>query len=93
MKFSALLLFAINLLGAEIPAPINIPSPGPTNDAPYAPQPILQGGVVIPLYPPGSPFLKADRVKEADTHSCLMDNFAKFISYGSLRKVYVKSRK
>jgi endo-1,4-beta-xylanase len=34
--------------------------------APFTPQPILQGGIVVPLYPPGSPFLKADRVREAE---------------------------
>ena len=28
---------------------LNVPKPGPTNDAPYAPQPILQGGIVVPL--------------------------------------------
>ena len=49
-----------------LPAPGGVPQPGPTNDAPYAPQPILQGGVVIPLYPPGSPFLKRERVREAE---------------------------
>jgi hypothetical protein len=38
--------------GAPLPAPLGVPKPGPTNDAPYAPQPILQGGVVITLYPP-----------------------------------------
>ena len=31
-----------------------------------APVPILPGGVVIPLYPPGSPFLNAARVHEAE---------------------------
>jgi len=31
--------------------------------------PILQGGVVVPLYPPGSPFLKADRVTEAEQYN------------------------
>jgi len=30
------------------------------------PRPIVQGGLVVPLYPPGSPFLKADRVNEAE---------------------------
>src|SRR4030095_2609802 len=45
------------------------PAPGPTNDAPYVPQPILQGGVVIPLYPPGSPFLKMERVREAEQYN------------------------
>jgi acetyl esterase/lipase len=46
-----------------------VPKPGPTNDAPYAPQPILQGGVVIPLYPPGSPFLKMERAREAEQYN------------------------
>jgi hypothetical protein len=35
-------------------APLNVPRPGPTNDLPYAPQPILQGGIVLPLYAPDS---------------------------------------
>lgn len=52
-----------------LPAPLGIPKPGPTNEAPYAPQPILPGGVVVPLYPPGSPFLKADRVREAEQYN------------------------
>ena len=37
-----------------VPAPsfaaLAVPKPGPTNDAPYAPQPIVQGGMVVPLY-------------------------------------------
>jgi endo-1,4-beta-xylanase len=49
-----------------LPRPLGVPQPGPTNDAPYAPQPILPGGVVVPLYPPGSPFLKMERVREAE---------------------------
>ena len=52
-----------------LPAPGGVPQPGPTNDAPYVPQPILQGGVVIPLYPAGSPFLKRDRVREAEKYN------------------------
>jgi endo-1,4-beta-xylanase len=48
---------------------MGVPKPGPVTDAPYAPQPILQGGVVIPLYPTGSPFLKADRVHEAEVYN------------------------
>jgi endo-1,4-beta-xylanase len=31
--------------------------------------PILPGGVVVPLYPPGSPFLKAERVREAEQYN------------------------
>jgi hypothetical protein len=52
-----------------LPSALGIPRPGPVTDAPYAPQPILQGGIVVPLYPPGSPFLKADRVREAKVYS------------------------
>ena len=54
---------------APLPAPLGVPKPGPTNDAPYAPHPILQGGVVVPLYPPGSPFLKMERVREAEQYN------------------------
>jgi endo-1,4-beta-xylanase len=59
-------------LGAQLPplpAPLGVPKPGPVTDAPYAPQPILPGGVVIPLYAPGSPFLNMARVKEAEQYS------------------------
>jgi endo-1,4-beta-xylanase len=50
------------------PAPLNIPKPGPATDAPYAPQPILPGGIVIPLYPPGSPYLNNKRVDEPEQY-------------------------
>ena len=52
-----------------LPAPIGSPKPGPATEAPYAPQPILLGGVVVPLYPPGSPYLKADRVREPEVYN------------------------
>src|SRR5205814_9877811 len=54
---------------AANPAPLGVPKPGPTNDAPYAPQPILQGGVVLPLYPRGSSFLKMERAREAEQYN------------------------
>jgi endo-1,4-beta-xylanase len=54
---------------APIPPALGVPKPGPTNDAPYAPQPILQGGVVVPLYLADSPFLKKDRVSEAEQYN------------------------
>ena len=54
---------------APVPLPLAVPKPGPTNDAPYVPQPILQGGVVVPLYLPGSPFLKMERVREAEQYN------------------------
>jgi dienelactone hydrolase len=52
-----------------LPAPQAVPKPGPVTGAPYAPQAIMPGGVVIALYPPGSPFLKADRVNEAEVYN------------------------
>ena len=52
-----------------LPAPLAVPKPGPATGAPYMPQPILPGGVVIPLYPPGSPFLKAERVREPEQYN------------------------
>ncbi len=52
-----------------LPLGIGIPAPGPTNDSPYAPQPILQGGRIIPLYPAGSPFLNKSRVNEAEKYN------------------------
>src|SRR3954466_11162316 len=52
-----------------LPAPIGIPKPGPVSDAPYSPLPILPGGVVVPLYPAGSAYLKASRVREAEVYN------------------------
>lgn len=52
-----------------LPAPQNVPKAGPVGDGPYAPQAILPGGVVVALYPPGSPFLRADRVREPEQYT------------------------
>ena len=52
-----------------LPPPLSIPKPGPATGAPYAPQPILPGGVVVPLYPPGSPFLKPDQVRISEVYN------------------------
>jgi hypothetical protein len=52
-----------------LPAPQSVPKPGPVTDSPYAPLSILQGGVVVPLYPAGSPFLKAERIREAEQYN------------------------
>jgi acetyl esterase/lipase len=57
-----------SVLGAA-PPPANAPRPGPATDKPYAPQPILQGGIVVPIFPPDSPLLKADRIKEAEVYN------------------------
>ena len=52
-----------------LPAPLGVPTPGPETDAPYAPAPILPGGVVVTLYPPGSPFLNTQRVREPEQYN------------------------
>jgi hypothetical protein len=44
-----------------LPSPQSVPKPG--TDGPAA---ILPGGVVLPLFPAGSPYLKADRVHEPE---------------------------
>jgi acetyl esterase/lipase len=45
-----------------LPTALNIPAPGVPTDAPYAPQPILQGGLVIPLFAPDSQYVKKDKI-------------------------------
>jgi len=63
------LLPLANPLRALEPQPLSVPAPGPVTKEPYAPQPILQGGIVLPLYTPGSHFLKADRAPEAEHYA------------------------
>jgi acetyl esterase/lipase len=53
----------------SLPAALGVPKPGPPTDAPYAPLPILQGGVVVALYSPGSPFLNMNRVREPEQYN------------------------
>jgi acetyl esterase/lipase len=77
-----LAVFAVLLAGAQdaphpatsaplpaLPAPLGVPKPGLATDAPYAPTPILPGGVVVTLYPPGSPYLNKERVHEAEQYN------------------------
>jgi acetyl esterase/lipase len=52
-----------------VPAPLGVPQPGPVTNAPYAPTPILPGGVVIPLYSPDSPYLNKARIHEAEQYN------------------------
>ncbi len=72
---SAPLLLAADSAGAApsalppLPPALNIPKPGPVTAAPYAPQPILSGGVVVPLFPPNSPYLKQEKLKEAEVYN------------------------
>ena len=63
---------ATRTIAAELPplpAPSGIPKPAPTTDNPYAPEPILPGGVILPLYPPDSHLLKQDRVRESEQYN------------------------
>ena len=57
-----------SVLGAT-PAPQRVPVPAPATNQPYAPQAILQGGIVVPIYPPGSPMLKAERLREPEVYA------------------------
>ena len=76
-RFAKLCLFLPALFAQEtpraalapLPPPLSLPKPGPATEAPYAPQAILPGGIVVPLYPAGSPFLKAERVGEAEVYN------------------------
>ena len=52
-----------------LPAPLGVPKPGTATNAPYPPQPILPGGIVVPLYPPDSPFLNKERVREPEQYN------------------------
>lgn len=52
-----------------VPAPMGIPVPGPATRQPYAPQPILPGGIVMTLFPPDSPYLNAKRIREPEQYT------------------------
>ena len=69
IAFSALETLAQDSSQIVIPTPMGIPAPGPATDLPYVPQPILPGGIVVPLYPVGSSFLKQERIKEAEKYN------------------------
>ncbi len=79
--FAAFLAFVCSLAaqgapqqpsGAVLPPlqpPMGVPAPGPMTDAPYAPLALVPGGVVVTLFPPGSPYLKQDRVREPEVYN------------------------
>src|ERR1041385_5156406 len=54
---------------APLPPPMNVPMPGPMTDGPYQPQVILQGGVVLTLFPPDSPYLNKARLREPEVYT------------------------
>jgi pimeloyl-ACP methyl ester carboxylesterase len=52
------------------PAPQMVPKAGPTvTKGAYAPLAILPGGIVMPLFAPGSPYLNAKRLGEAEVYT------------------------
>jgi acetyl esterase/lipase len=70
-----LLAGVASAIGAEataplppLPPPMNIPKPGPVVNGVYQPQPILPGGVVVPLFPPDSPYLNKEKLGEAEVY-------------------------
>jgi acetyl esterase/lipase len=44
-------------------------APSPAQGGSFVPQPILQGGQIVTLFPAGCPFLHADRVGEAEQNN------------------------
>jgi endo-1,4-beta-xylanase len=52
-----------------LPAPQSVPRPAADAGKPYAPQAILPGGVVVPLFPPDSPYLKAGRLHAPEVYN------------------------
>jgi len=60
--FSRAVLLCLPLVAAQT-------APSPTQSGGFVPQPILQGGQIVTLFPPGSPFLHADRVGEAEQNN------------------------
>jgi len=57
----AIAMFANGLRAADrpLPEPQSIPAAGPEGQPVYAPQAILPGGLVLPLFPPDSPMLRS----------------------------------
>jgi acetyl esterase/lipase len=74
------LLFACTLIGSDaiaqtkaplppLPAPQSVPKPAADTGLPYAPQAILPGGIVVPLFAPDSPYLKADKLHVPEVYN------------------------
>src|SRR5262249_40404802 len=52
-----------------LPAPQSVPKPAADTGNPYAPQAILPGGIVVPLFPPNSPYLKVDKLHVPEVYN------------------------
>jgi len=64
-----LLLSAPSTLADGLPAAQFIPMPAKATSAPYQPQAIMPGGIVLPVWPPDSPMLNAQRLHEAEVYT------------------------
>jgi BD-FAE protein len=56
-----------------VPAALDVPKPAAATEQPYAPQPILQGGIVVTLFPPDSPLLRKEKINEAEKYNMNKD--------------------
>lgn len=52
-----------------LPAPQSIPRPATDTGQPYAPQAIVPGGIVVPLFAPNSPYLEADKIHVPEVYN------------------------
>ena len=52
-----------------LPPPQSVPRPAADTGQPYVPQAILPGGIVVPLFPPDSPYLKADKLHVPEVYN------------------------
>jgi endo-1,4-beta-xylanase len=52
-----------------LPPAQTIPKPGPDDGQPYAPQSILPGGIVVPLFAPSSSYLKAEKLHVPEVYN------------------------
>ena len=53
----------------QLPAPQSVPKPADDTGRPYVPQAILPGGIVVRLFPPDSPYLKADKLHVPEVYN------------------------
>ena len=53
----------------QSPAPQSLPKPAADTGGPTAPQAILPGGIVVPLFAPNSPYLKADKIHVPEVYN------------------------
>src|SRR3954454_23952441 len=80
MRRRSAILCALALIGTSaraqekaplppLPPPQAVPKPAPDTGGPYAPQAILPGGVVVPLFRPDAPSLKTDKVHVPEVYN------------------------